>query len=302
MSALSERLYAVQRTAALVARRPGAFLLSVVLCAAALAVPLFLSALAHSAAPWQSRLKAGPELNVFVTIGTAARDVDAMRLKLSAFEGVSEIRLIPRDEAFAELSKRAGLPSSAAEARANPLPDVLAVRFATAVSPAVVERAAASIRGWPGVDAVRVDLEWYRRIGAVARAALAVLAVIGGLTLVLVVLVLAAAVRSQATARRDETEVLRMVGAQASFIVRPYAYAGGLTLALGAALSVAIVAAGIAAVGPTLAALAATYGQTFHWARVPLWFPAAFVGISGIVGMAAGWVGARLAIARDGPV
>jgi cell division protein FtsX len=298
MSALSRRLYAVQRTATLVARRPGSFLLSVVLCAAALAVPLFLVALAHSAAPWKPRLSAGPELSVFVAIGTVARDVEAMKSKLAAFESVAEVRLIPRDEAFNEISKRAGLPSSATEARANPLPDVLAVRFATVVEPALVERAAASIRSWPAVDAVRVDLEWYRRIAAVARAALSVLAVVGGLTLILVVLVLAAAVRSQAATRREETEVLQMVGAQTSFIVRPYAYAGGLTLGLGAALSVALVAAGIALIGPSLAALAVAYGQTFHWARVPLWFPAGFVVIASLVGLAAGWVGARLAIAE----
>ena len=299
MSALSRRLFAMQRMAILVARRPGAFLLSVLLCATALAVPLFLVALAHSAAPWKPRLRAGPELSVFVTIGTATRDVDAMKSKLGASDSVAEVRLIPRDEAFSELSRRAGLESSKTEARANPLPDVLAVRFATGVEPAVVERAAANIRGWPGVDAVRVDLEWYRRIAVVARAALAVLAVVGGLTLVLLVLVLAAAVRSQAAARREETEVLQMVGAQTSFIVRPYAYAGGLTLGLGAALSVALVAAGIAMVGPSLAAVAAAYGQTFQWERVPLWFPAAYVAIAGVVGLATGWIGARLAIGRD---
>jgi cell division transport system permease protein len=282
----------------LVARRPGAFLLSLVLCAAALAVPLFLVALAHSAAPWKPRLRAGPEISVFVAIGTVAREVEAMKSKLGAFESVAEVRLIPRDEAFRELSKRAGLPLSATEARANPLPDVLAVRFASGVEAALVERAAASIRSWPSVDAVRVDLEWYRRIAAVARAALAVLAVVGGLTLVLVVLVLASAVRSQVAGRREETEVLQMVGAQTSFIVRPYAFAGGLTLGLGAALSVALVAAGIAMVGPSLAALAGAYGQAFHWARIPLWFPAAYVVIAGIVGLAAGWVGARLAICR----
>jgi cell division transport system permease protein len=299
MSALSRRLYAVQRMATLVARRPGSFLLSVVLCAAALAVPLFLVALAHSAAPWKPRLSAGPELSVFVAIGTLARDVEAMKAKLAAFESVAEVRLIPRDEAFNEISKRAGLPSSATEARANPLPDVLAVRFATVVEPALVERAAASIRRWPAVDTVRVDLEWYRRIAAVARAALSVLAVVGGLTLILVVLVLAAAVRSQAAARREETDVLQMVGAQTSFIVRPYAYAGGLTLGLGAALSVALVAAGIALIGPSLAALAVAYGQTFHWARVPLWFPAGFVVIAGLVGVATGWVATRFAIADN---
>lgn len=296
MTAAGSRIYALQRMATLVARRPWAFLLSVVLCAAALAVPLFLIALAHSAAPWKPRLKAGPEINVFVAVGTVARDVEAMKIRLAALEGTSEVRLIPRDQALADLSQRAGLPAPAGEGRTNPLPDVLSVRFATAIDPAAVERAAMSIRGWPGVDSVRVDLEWYRRAGAVARAALTVLFVIGGLMLVLVILVLATAVRSQAAARREETELLQMVGARPSFIVRPYGYAGGLTLALGAALSVAFVAAGIAAVGPALASLAAAYGQTFQWSRIPLWVPAAYVLVAGLIGLAVGWIGARLAL------
>src|SRR4030095_7791434 len=128
--------------------------------------------------------------------------------------------LIARDEALAELSKRAGLPPSTTDGRANPLPDVLSVRFVTAADPGAVEQVASSVKGWPAVDSVQVKLDWYRRIGAVARAGLAMLAAIGVATLVLIVLVLASAVRSQAGARRDETEVLRLGGRPARVILR----------------------------------------------------------------------------------
>ncbi len=77
-----------------------------------------------------------------------------------------------------------------------------------------------------------------------------VLAVVAGLTLLLIALVLVAAVRVQAESRREETAVLQLAGAQTSFIVRPYAYAGAMTLGLGAALAFAIAVGGALIVEP----------------------------------------------------
>jgi cell division transport system permease protein len=295
MSAIATRWFALKRAAALIQGQPGSFLLNVTLAGTALAVPLFLAILAYALAPWTTRIEAGPELNVFVALGTSPSDLEQMRMKLATVDGVTGVRLIARDQAYAELSRRSGLASGAAP-RMNPLPDVLVARFAAKVGPELVERSATSVRTWAGVDSVRLDIEWFRRASALARAAGLILVVVAGLTLALIALVLVAAVRLQAESRRDETAVLHIAGARNSFIVRPYAYAGALTLGLGAALGLAIAVGGTLIVEPRIAALAAAFGQELRLTMPPAWLAAAIIPAAIVLGLAAAGIGARAAI------
>jgi cell division transport system permease protein len=297
MSAIAERRYAAVRAAALIRDQPGSFLLNVALAALALVVPLFLGALVNASAPLAARLQAGPELNVFVTPGTPSGDVENLQTRLAATAGVVGVRLIPRDQAFAELIRRAGLPA-ATSTRANPLPDVLVARFGGTVEADAIEQSAAAIRGWARVDSVRLDLEWYRRAAAIAKAAGLVLAIVAGLSLALIALALVAAARGQAVSRQAESSVLLLAGARPSFIVRPYAYAGAITLGLGAALAMGAATAALALVEPRVAAVAAAYGQPFRLETPPLWVPAVLLLGVAAGGFVAAAVGARAALAR----
>jgi len=292
------RWYALKRAAALIRAQPGSFLLNVALSALALVVPLFLATLAYAIAPWAGRLEAGPELNVFIALGTQPDEIQKLRSKLGALSGVQSVRLIPRDEAYADLVRRAGLTPDAS-ARANPLPDVLVTRFSASVDPDTVERFAESIRSFALVDAVRLDVEWHRRANAVAKAAGIVLIIVASLSLLLVGLVLVAAARVQAESRREESAVLLLAGARPSFVVRPYAYAGALTLGFGAALAVGLATAAMALVEPRIAAIAVAFGQEFRLTPPPFWTPAVLLGLVTVGGYLAAAVGARAALKRS---
>jgi len=110
---------------------------------------------------------------------------------------------------------------------------------------------------------------------------------------------LIAAVRLQAESRRDETAVLHLAGARNSFIVRPYAYAGALTLGLGAALGLAIAVGATLIVEPRIAALAAAFGQDFRLKMPPAWLAAAIVPAAILLGLATASIGARAAISSS---
>ena len=127
------------------------------------------------------------------------------------------------------------------------------------------------------------------------------LAAVGGLVLVLIILVLVTAAQSQVRLRYDETDVLQLVGAQPSFIVRPYAYASALTLGLGAMLSLALAVLAVRLIEPRVAALAAVFGQSLDWPSLPLVVCCRFVAAAAVVGWAAGWVGASNAAQRPDP-
>jgi len=269
VSAFGHRAYALRRALAMLGQRPGRFLLGLLLATAALALPLLILAMAYTAAPWITRVQAGPELSVFVTPGTGSPEIEALRARLAASPGVAGVLLIPRDQAYAELVRRSGI--AAAGERANPLPDVLVVRFGWTWDPAAIERAAAAARQWPGVDAVQADLQWYRRLIAGGNAVAMPMLALAALTLTLVFLALTGAAAAQVELRRDEMDLLTLIGARRAFIVRPYAYAAALTLALAAVLALALATITLATTEPALAGLAQTSGEPFRWRAVPAW-------------------------------
>jgi cell division transport system permease protein len=288
MSAPAERIFALRRALSIIARRPGRFLLAVVVCTATFALCLLLAALARAAAPVLSTLQMGPEISVFVNVGVPAGDLEKLHSRLTALDEVRNVRLIPRDEAFAELNKRLGL-GDAAEMRPNPLPDALIVRFALTVDPAVVDRAADAVRKWPGVEVVQSEIEWYRRLVAARQAAMPILLIVATLSLLLLTGALVSAALLPTAASSFEAEVLRVVGARASFASRPYAYAGALTLAVGAALALLATWGALRWIAPLLTPFSGPLSHSLQDLQVPAWFaPAMVLGAGCLGGLFAG--------------
>lgn len=296
MKALAAQRYAAGRAIAMVRDRPLAFLLGVVLAASALALPLSLASIVWASRPVLALMQPSPEISVFAAPRATARDVDALKGRLASLPGVTDVTLRPKDAALAQLFKKSGFTTPPGELGANPLPDVLVVRVALPVSPEVLGGLGATIRGWPLVDAVRSDLDWYRKLRAMGRLSVTVLAVFGGLVLLLVTLILIGTVRLHAGTRADEVAVLKMVGATPRFIVRPYAYSAALTLLLASALAAAIVHVAHAALRAPLADLTALYGSSFALpSPEPVHLIAVFAGAA-TFGWLVGVVGARAAV------
>lgn len=296
MKALAAQRYAAGRAIAMVRDRPVAFLLGVVLAASALALPLSLASIVWASRPVLALMQPAPEISVFAAPRATARDVDVMKGRLAALPGVADVTLRPKDAALAQLFKKSGFTTPPGELGANPLPDVLVARLALPVSPETLDGLSVTIKGWPLVDAVRSDLDWYRKLRAMGRLSVTILAVFGGLVVVLVTLILIGTVRLHAGTRADEVAVLQMVGATTRFIVRPYAYSAALTLLLASALAAAIAYLAHAALRAPIANLTALYGSPFDLPNPePLHLLAVFAGAIAL-GWLVGVAGARAAV------
>lgn len=293
MSAMAGTGYTLRRAAAVLGRRPWRFVLGIVASAVAIALLLIVAAFAVGVMPQATRLLSGPQINVFVTVGTPSRDVAALQSRLSALPGAPTITLIPRDKALIELTQRAGAP--AAELRGNPLPDVLVAQYAVGVDPSSVEQSAAAIREWLGVDKVHAELAWYRRLHTLANTAGAISAVAGAAAALLALFALLVSATAQARPYRHEATILRIAGASTAFIVRPYACAAALTMALGALLALAMLAVLASTAQAQLAAAAEAMAPRIDataWTSLPAWSPVAVVAVAAAVGWFIGGVAA----------
>lgn len=288
--------YAFGRATAMMRDRPLAFLLGVLLAASALALPLSLASLAWSARPALAQAQPSPEISVFVSTRATPRDVEVLKGRLEKVPGVISVTLRPKDAALTQLLKKSGFNGPPPELGGNPLPDVLIAQLGRPASPEGLDAAVAAVRGWPLVDAVRSDLDWYRKLHGLGRLLTVAFALFGGLVVLLVALILVGTVRLHAATRVDEVAVLKLAGATSRFIVRPYAYSAALTLLLAGALAVTIVYLAHAALRDPLANLTALYGAPFTLPNPePLHLVAVIVG-SVVLGWLVGVIGARAAV------
>lgn len=297
MRLLAAQRYGIGRALAMVRERPMAFLLGVVLAASALALPLALASLVWAARPVLAHVQPAPEVSVFVATRATPRDVDTLRAQLAGLPGVRAVSLRPKDAALAELIKKSGFAAPPPDLGANPLPDVLVAQLSLPVSTERLDALSATIKGWPLVDAVRSDLDWYRKVAALGRLGLTSVALFGGLVVLLVALILVGTVRLHAGTRAEEVAVLRLVGATPRFIVRPYAYSAVMTLVVAAGLAVAVVHGAHAALRAPLAGLTSLYGAPYALPDPePGHVLAVFLG-SIVFGWLVGVIGARAAVA-----
>lgn len=189
---------------------------------------------------------ASAEMSIYLADDAEAGDVQALGRWVGESGMAESVAYVSRDEAFARFQRDfPGLADIAGDASDHPLPASFEVLLRPeAASGGVFDAWVADVRSRPGVSDVRYDLEWLSRLQRLVRAleatGLAIVAILG----LAAALTVASVVRLAALSRADEIEIMRLVGAPLSTIRAPFIVEGLLQGAVGAALALALLAAG----------------------------------------------------------
>jgi cell division transport system permease protein len=124
----------------------------------------------------------------------------------------------------------------------NPLPASIEIRLGSRAGSAAtaVDAFAARLGSEPGVADVRYDRRWLSRLGSAVRFVRTVGLVIVALLAVAAAMTVANVVRLAAYARRDEIEIMQLVGAPFAFIRGPFVAEGILQGGLGAVVAIVL--------------------------------------------------------------
>src|SRR5262249_36613787 len=158
---------------------------------------------------------------------------------VASFEFVSKEEATRRfKQTFAEL---AGTLDSL---DANPLPPSYEVRLhATSAAHSGVEGLVDRLRNLAGVSDVRYDRQWLERLLAAGARVRVVVLVLGAVLTVAAALTVANVVRLALHARRDELEIMQLVGAPLVYIRGPFVMEGILQGGFGAAVALVALSA-----------------------------------------------------------
>jgi cell division transport system permease protein len=276
------------------AARPAGTFLTVLVMGFALALPLAFWLVLGNVQQLAGTLGRAQALNVFMQADANADSAATLAERLRRRADIAKVTVKTPAEGMRELASMQGFAQALDALDSNPLPYVLLIEPRAHASARTVAALATHVRALPGVDQVRNDGTWRQRLDALMDVGRRVATAMALLLAVAAVLVVGNSVRLDIQARAEELAVLRLVGASAAFVRRPYLYSGlwyGLASGLVAALLVLLLEGVLA--GP-LARLARSYGGQLEVAGLAWWQ----LLLAPVLAAALGWLGARLVSAR----
>ena len=164
------------------------------------------------------------QMQVYMRPGATPDEIEAIRQGLRSDDAVAEARLVTAEEARRRFEGRfprlAGLSAGLG-------PNLLPTSFEVVLREShrgaeEAERLAKAYRVGPGVDEIRFDRGWFERIEALFNLFRSGGYGLGALLVLAVMVTVGAIVRLTVLARRDEIEIMKLVGATAAFIRAPF--------------------------------------------------------------------------------
>lgn len=187
------------------------------------------------------------ELSVYLADTVTPAQRTAIEKTLAGASAVASQQYLSKADALARFKKTfADLSATLDGVGDNPLPASYEVRLRGGAG-AAVDLLLAEIRQLPGVADVRYDREWLQRLSSVIAMLQGVGLALGALLTIAAALTVANVVRLGLYARRDELDIMQLVGAPQVYIRGPFVMEGTLQGGLGAV--VALVVLGVVFLG-----------------------------------------------------
>jgi len=288
---LLRHLQALFGTLGQLARAPVATALTLAVLGVTLALPTTLYVALDNLGRLGGDMQRGAQLSLFLKRGLGEDEALRLAQQLRAMREVASVDYISRAAALEEFRRLSGFGAALEALRDNPLPAVLVVR-PVSDDPAVAEELRGRLAALPGVELAELDLAWLKRLAAILDIAERAILILAGLLGAAVLLIVGNTTRLAVISRRDEIEVIGLVGGTPAFIRRPFLYSGLLQGFVAGLLAWLLVALSVWLVSGPVEQLTSLYGT-----------PAGLRGLAlggglmlAVAGAALGWLGARVAV------
>jgi cell division transport system permease protein len=244
-----------------------------------------------NAGDWMSAWQRGTHIMAYLRPETSAA-ATALQQSIESIPGVQKAVFIPRDEALRDLKSQIEHPASLFEnLLENPLPDAFEIHLKPSDEGwRQIEAVAARVRSFADVEEVEYGRQWVIAVRRVAHffqtTGLALMALLG----VAAIAIVANTTRLVIYSRREEVEIMRLVGATERFIKAPF-YLGGMLQGLIAAVG------GMGILFAVFSALATRIEQSGLAGIVTLRFLSLEqMAVIGVASMLVGWLGCYVSL------
>ena len=243
--------------------QPGAALLTAAVIGIALALPAALHLAVNNfqrlAYGWQDEL----QLSLFLKDEVDEARGQALAESFIKRDGVKQARYLSREQTAAEFRELSGFGEVLDLLERNPLPAVIVVTPDASRSADQVEALAKELAALPEVELSQMDQQWLQRLQTLLTIVERVVLLVSALLGVAVLVIVGNTLRLDIEARRDEIEVMKLIGAPDAFIRLPFLYGGCWLGLLGSWVALLMLAVGLAVLQTPAAQLATLYHSDF---------------------------------------
>ena len=240
-------------------------LMSIAVVAITLSLPTIMQVAVGNAERLGQSWEGRPQLSVFLTPGTTESRGLELVLELQSELEIAQVEFISADQAMEEFKMLSGLGSAVELLPNNPLPPSLLVlpdsEFVSAEATALLRTQLQEI---PEAEDVQLDLEWIQRFNSMLNIVRRGAQVVSLLLALTVVLTVSNMIRLAISNRKEEIEIIKLIGGSDAFVRRPFLYQGFLTGLAGALLAALITFAVLLWMRGPIEQLSNLYGADFE--------------------------------------
>ena len=243
-------------------RTPSASILTIGVLGVSLTLPATLHLLVKNVQQVSDSFTQAAEISLFIREGTNATQISSLQKILQADSDIARVTHISKQQALAEFGAVSGFGSALNYLTDNPLPDVLLV-LPKNTSADSARQLLERLSKERIVEFGKLDIDWLTRLDAIVSLLRQVL-VIAVLLLGAVLLIIGNTIRLSIMNKKDEIEVMKLVGATDAFIQRPFLYSGIWYGVFGGLLAFLIVEAMLWWLQGAIASVTSLYDSEFN--------------------------------------
>ena len=272
-------------------RSPMSNLMTIAVMGIALALPTGLHVILKNVQQVTAQWDGAAQISLFMKSSVTDKQADQLAKILQQRQDVKSVTRITRREALEEFRKNSGFGEALEALEENPFPAVIVV-FPTEQSDNLptVQSMLASFKQRPEVELAQLDMQWLKRLYAImdfGRRGIWVLAAMLSLSVLLVV---GNTIRLAIQNRRDEIEIIKLIGGTDAFIRRPFLYTGFWYGLSGGILSWLLVTLSIWLLSGPVTQLATLYDSNYSLSSLDFSGSMILLGVSILLGLAGSWI------------
>lgn len=208
-------------------RTPIASVMTILVMGLSLTLPATLHIIVKNVQSINVQWESASEISLFLHEDLTEQQISSAIRRISAYDEVESLRYISKDDALEEFKKLSGFGNAMDYLSENPLPASLIVTPQPQYRQAqAAKNLLYKLQKEREVDFGKLDIDWLARLNAIVGMLEESVITVAALLLVSVVLIIGNTIRLSIISRREEIEVMKLVGATEAFIQRPFVYTG----------------------------------------------------------------------------
>jgi len=208
-------------------RTTTASMMTIAVLGVSLTLPTTLYLVVKNVQQVSSGFENASEISLFVRQGLSDKETKSLVKRLNLYPEISDVTYISNEVALEEFKQVSGFGQALDYLDSNPLPSVISITPTQRHSkPVAARKLLAKLEDEREIDFGKLDIEWLERLNALLSLLRESVITIAFLLLTSVILIIGNTIRLSIMDKKEEIQVMKLVGATNQFIQTPFLWTG----------------------------------------------------------------------------